>query len=339
MIVAFVPSSSGPAGSGLASSGLERREIGAADPLPPGSVWLDLYQPGVEERAKVDAAYGLALPTLDEMRAIEPSARYYVENGAVYMTVTVLARADDPVPAADAFTFVLANRALVTVRHNDPRPVHVFAQKIQRNLACATGEEALLGLIESFVDRLADILERIGVDLDALSRSIFLVRGKAARQTQQERDLQQVLRDLGRLDDLCSTARESMLGLQRLASFLASALEGDGKKQTKEFKTRVKSIARDVVSLMEHADYDSHKVNFLLDATLGQINIEQNRIIKLFSVVSVVLMPPTLVGTVYGMNFRDMPELDWSFGYPMAICAMLASAVLPYLYFKRRGWF
>lgn len=329
MIVAFVPS----------SSGLERREIAPADPLPPGAVWLDLFEPTAEERTKIDAAYGLALPTHEEMRSIEPSARYYVENGAVYMTVTVLARADEPVPAADAFTFVLANRALVTVRHNDPRPVHVFAQKIQRNLACATGEEALLGLIEAFVDRLADILERIGLDLDATSRAIFLVPGKAARQSDQERDLQQILRDLGRLDDLCSTARESMLGLQRLASFLSSALEGDGKKQTREFKTRIKTIARDVVSLMEHADYDGHKVNFLLDATLGQINIEQNRIIKLFSVVSVVLMPPTLVGTIYGMNFRHMPELDWTIGYPLALAAMAASAVLPYLYFKRRGWF
>lgn len=329
MIVAFVPS----------GAGLERRDIAGGDALPAGAVWLDLYEPTAEERGKVDAAYGLALPTHEEMRAIEPSARYYVENGAVYMTVTVLARADEPVPAADAFTFVLANRALVTVRYNDPRPVHVFAQRVQRNLACANGEEALLGLIEAFVDRLADILERIGVDLDALSRAIFVVPGAAARQADQERDLQQILRDLGRLDDLCSTARESMLGLQRLTGFLATALEGDGKKQTKEFKARIKSISRDVVSLMEHADYDSHKVNFLLDATLGQINIEQNRIIKLFSVVSVVLMPPTLVGTIYGMNFRNMPELDWALGYPLALGVMLASAVLPYLYFKRRGWF
>lgn len=329
MIVAFVPT----------AAGLERREIAAADALPAGALWIDLFAPTDDERAKVDAAYGLALPTHEEMRAIEPSARYYVENGAIYMTVTVLARADEPVPAADAFTFVLANRALVTVRHNDPRPVRAFAQRIQRQTAGSTGEEALLGLIEAFVDRLADILERIGLDLDATSRAIFVTPGAGARQTEQERDLQQVLRDLGRLDDLCSTARESMLGLQRLASFLASVLDGDGRKHTKEIKARIKSIARDVASLMEHADYDARKVNFLLDATLGQINIEQNRIIKLFSVVSVVLMPPTLLGTIYGMNFANMPELGWAWGYPMALVAMAASAVLPYLYFKRRGWF
>jgi magnesium transporter len=329
MIVAFV----------AAGAGVERREIAPGEDLPEGALWLDLFEPTPDERGRVDRTYGLALPTHEEMREIEPSARYYVENGAIYMTVTVLARADEPQTAADAFTFVLAKHALVTVRYNDPRPVHIFAQKLVRAGGNPAGGDALLGLIEAFVDRLADVLERIGLDLDAISRAIFGASPKAARQVEQERDLQQVLRDLGRLDDLCSTARESMLGLQRLSSFLTTALEADGKKQAREFKQRLKSIARDVVSLMEHADYDARKVNFLLDATLGQINIEQNRIIKLFSVVSVVLMPPTLVGTIYGMNFANMPELNWEFGYPAAIVAMLASAVLPYLYFKRRGWF
>ena len=151
--------------------------------------------------------------------------------------------------------------------------------------------------------------------------------------------MQDVLRELGRIEDLCSTARESMLGLQRVVRFLDASAEGETKKQSKDMHARFKSLNRDLTSLMEHADFDSRKVNFLLDATLGLINIEQNRIIKLFSVVSVVLMPPTLVGTVYGMNFKIMPELDWSFGYPMAIGFMIASAILPYLYFKKRGWF
>jgi magnesium transporter len=329
MIVAFVAT----------GTGLERREIAPGDSLPDGAVWIDLFQPTPDERSRVDAAYGVALPTHEEMREIEPSARYYVENGAIFMTVTVLARTMEKEPVADAFTFVLAKQSLVTLRYNDPRPVHHFAQKLVRAGGHPAGGDALLGLIEAFVDRLADVLERIGLDLDAISRAIFHDATKPARQVEQERDLQQVLRDLGRLDDLCSTARESMLGLQRLSSFLTTAMEADGKKQAREFRQRLKTIARDVVSLMEHADYDARKVNFLLDATLGQINIEQNRIIKLFSVVSVVLMPPTLVGTIYGMNFANMPELAWELGYPMALAAMLASAILPYLYFKRRGWF
>ena len=330
MIFAYIPH------DGL----IERRTIGPDDKLPTSALWIDLFEPSDDDRARVDAAFNLAIPTHAEMLEIEPSARLYSENGAVYMTATILARADEANPTADAFTFVLANRSLVTVRYHDPRPVNTFGARIVRLPAtCTSGEEALLGLLESFVDRIADILEKAGLDLDAISRDIFGHSIAPVRQPGQERDMQQVLRQLGRIEDLCSTARESMLGLVRLVRFLDVSMEPDAKKQAKELKARVKTLNRDLTSLMEHADFDSRKVNFLLDATLGLINIEQNRIIKLFSVVSVVLMPPTLVGTVYGMNFRAMPELDWSFGYPMAICVMLASAVLPYLYFKKRGWF
>jgi magnesium transporter len=330
MIFAYIPH------DGL----IERRTIGPDDKLPTSALWIDLFEPTDEDRARVDAAFNLAIPTHAEMLEIEPSARLYSENGAVYMTATILARADETNPTADAFTFVLANRSLVTVRYHDPRPVSSFGARIVRLPAtCTSGEEALLGLLESFVDRIADILEKAGLDLDAISRDIFGHSIAPVRQPGQERDMQQVLRQLGRIEDLCSTARESMLGLVRLVRFLDVSMEPDAKKQAKELKARVKTLNRDLTSLMEHADFDSRKVNFLLDATLGLINIEQNRIIKLFSVVSVVLMPPTLVGTVYGMNFRAMPELDWSFGYPMAIGVMLASAILPYLYFKKRGWF
>jgi len=267
------------------------------------------------------------------MLAIEPSSRLYAENGALYMTATILARADEANPTADAFTFVLAHRTLVTVRYHDPRPVGTFGTRIVRQPStCATAEEALIGLVETFVDRIADVIEKVGLDLDAISRTIF---GAAAA----ERDMHDVLRRLGRIEDLCSTARESLLGLGRLARFFDASMEAETKKQTKELKARLKTLNRDIASLMEHADFDGRKVGFLLGAALGLSNNEQNRIIKLFSVVSVVLMPPTLVGTIYGMNFRNMPELDWPWGYPLALAAMLASAILPYLYFKKRGWF
>jgi magnesium transporter len=319
---------------------IERRAIGPDDTLPVSALWIDMFEPTEGDRARVDAALGLAIPTHAEMLEIEPSARLYSENGALYMTATILARTDESNPTADAFTFVLAKRSLVTVRFHDPRPVHTYGARIVRLPAtCTSGEEALLGLLETFVDRIADILEKAGLDLDNISRSIFGRSTTLTRQTEQEQDMQQVLRQLGRIEDICSTARESMLGLVRLIRFLDVSVELEAKKQAKELKARIKTVNRDLVSLMEHADFDSRKVNFLLDATLGLINIEQNRIIKLFSVVSVVLMPPTLVGTIYGMNFKSMPELDWSFGYPMAIVLMLASAILPYLYFKKRGWF
>jgi magnesium transporter len=319
---------------------IERRTIGPDDTLPVAALWIDLFEPTPDDRAHVDAALNLAIPTHAEMLEIEPSSRLYSENGALYMTATILARADESNPTADAFTFVLARRSLVTVRYHDPRPVHTYGARIVRQPAsCTSGEDALLGLLETFVDRIADILEKAGLDLDNISRGIFGRSTTMTRQTEQEQDMQQVLRQLGRIEDICSTARESMLGLVRLVRFLDVSIDAEVKKRQKEIGARMKTLNRDLTSLMEHADFDSRKVNFLLDATLGLINIEQNRIIKLFSVVSVVLMPPTLVGTIYGMNFKSMPELDWSFGYPMAIVLMLASAILPYLYFKKRGWF
>jgi len=330
MIIAYLPQ----------DGTLVKRAIGASDPVPTTALWLDLFSPTPEDRARVDAAFNLAIPTHAEMLEIEPSARLYSENGALYMTATILARADEINPTADAFTFVLTNRCLVTVRYHDPKPVTQFATRLLRLPgSCANGEEAMIGLMDSFVDRIADILEKVGSDLDGISRTIFANRARTAAQAAQERSMQDVVRELGRIEDLCSTARESMLGLQRVVRFLDVSAEGETKKQSKDMHARFKSLNRDLTSLMEHADFDSRKVNFLLDATLGLINIEQNRIIKLFSVVSVVLMPPTLVGTVYGMNFKSMPELDWSFGYPMAIGFMIASAILPYLYFKKRGWF
>jgi magnesium transporter len=151
-----------------------------------------------------------------------------------------------------------------------------------------------------------------------------------------------VLKMLGRNDDLVSTTRESLLSLSRLVRFLGATLDGNqvlDKKLSKDLRARIKIVVRDIASLNEHAAFESHKINFLLDATLGMINIEQNRIIKLFSVAAVVFLPPTLVASIYGMNFDAMPELKWALGYPWALILMALSAVLPYMYFKRKGWF
>jgi magnesium transporter len=331
MITAFVPR----------NGSIERVEVAPDDPLPPNAVWLDLFEPIAAETARVQAALGVALPTREEMREIEPSSRLYLENDASYMTAQVLSRADEPNPMSEPLTFVLSRRALITLRYSDPRPVSTFATRICRQAAtCNSAEDALVGLIEAFVDRIADILEKAGIDLDAVSRRIFATGADARRNG--ENDLQMVLRALGRNDDLVSTTRESLLSLSRLIRFFGATLDANerlDKKIARDLKARVKIVVRDIASLNEHASFESHKVNFLLDATLGMINIEQNRIIKLFSVAAVVFLPPTLVASIYGMNFEAMPELRWAYGYPMALVLMALSAVLPYLYFKRKGWF
>ncbi|MBM3541395.1 MAG: magnesium/cobalt transporter CorA [Alphaproteobacteria bacterium] len=315
---------------------VERSVVTAESVLPVvEALWLDLYEPTADERARVEAAIGLQLPTHEEMREIEPSSRLYAEDGAVFMTGTFISHADEAVPTSDAISFVLTQRTLLTVRYSDPRPIATFAQRLCKGPSTLlTGEDVFVGLLEAFVDRIADILERVAIDIDRTSRVIFDEANGAGR-----RDMQSIIRTLGRNEDLASSSRESLLSLTRLVRFHAATFEAESKKETKEMKARVRSLTRDIESLSEHVSYESHKINFLLDATLGQINIEQNRIIKLFSVVAVIFLPPTLVASIYGMNFHHMPELDWLWGYPWALGLMVLSAVLPLLYFWRKKWF
>ena len=331
MITAYVPK------NGI----IERVEVGPDQPLPPDALWIDLFEPTPAETAMVQSALGVALPTREEMREIEPSSRLYVEGDASYMTAQVLSRADEPNPMSEPLTFVLTRRALITLRYSDPRPIASYASRICRQAAtCNSAEDALVGLIEAFVDRIADILEKAGSDLDAVSRQIFSV-GQGGKRTD-ERDLQtrpQGARAQRRpgLDHAGKPAEPEPA--DPLPRRHARCQRQADKKLAKDLRLRTKIVVRDIASLNEHASFELHKVNFLLDATLGMINIEQNRIIKLFSVAAVVFLPPTLVASIYGMNFDVMPELKWALGYPWALLLMALSAVLPYMYFKRKGWF
>jgi magnesium transporter len=183
------------------------------------------------------------------------------------------------------------------------------------------------------VDRMADIIERIQAEVDLLSRSIFEMKGgRASRQ----RRFDVLLKSIGQEGELTSRARESTHSMGRLLTFLTHA--ANERKEDKLLKARVRTAARDVQSLTDHVSFLANKIVFMLDATLGMVNIQQNDIIKIFSVVAVVFLPPTLIASIYGMNFDFMPELHWLFGYPFALGLMVLSGVLPYLYFKHRGW-
>src|SRR5215470_18228290 len=213
---------------------IERTEIGKEDPLPPDAVWLDIVQPTPKERAVIEAAYGLTLPTPEEAREIEPSDRLYSEGMARFMTATILVHADAPQPQRASITFILTGRTLITLRYVEPRPVSTFAQKLMRGQeACTSGEEALVGLLETFIDRIADILEKIGQDLDQISQTIFAEAPSRGPQ-RGRRDLQAVIRTLGRNDDLVSTLRESLLSLTRVISFLTATLNATGDKTLKD---------------------------------------------------------------------------------------------------------
>lgn len=308
----------------------------AADGLPEDAVWLDMREPTPEEAAFVRRAVGIEMPTREEMREIEASARVYEEDGGLFLTATVLVNADTPPPATTEITFILKGDRLLTLRYADPQPFRTMPARLERQgPGLGSASAVLFWLIEHIVARIADVLERASLDIDTLSGEIF---GAANAKPKGERpDLLRAIERIGRAGDTAARARESLLTIARiLLSLGATDFLPPGSR--KEARTRAKALNRDVASLTDHAAFLSGKINLLLEATLGMINIEQNAIIKIFSVVAVVFMPPTMIASIYGMNFDFMPELDWGLGYPLALLLMVLSAVLPLLYFRKRGW-
>jgi magnesium transporter len=311
---------------------LERIPLEPGMSPPEATVWIDLVSPTVQEDKIVETLLGIAVPTREEMQEIEVSSRLYVENGARYMTATLMCHSDTVTPKTTPVTFILAGHRLATVRYDEPRPFAIVEHKLAR--ACpakVTGDAVLMDLLDAIIDRSADILERIGTEVDQISHDIFEPEDDTGPPSYND-----ILKALGRKGDLTSKVRESLVSIGRLLLFIANEVES--MKWSKDKRTQVQSMQRDVVSLTDHASYLTNKITFLLDAMLGVVNIQQNNIIKLFSVAAVILMPPTLVASIYGMNFRHMPELDWTFGYPLAIGIMLLAGALPYLYFKWRKW-
>jgi magnesium transporter len=300
------------------------------------AVWIDLLNPTAQEDSLVQAALGIDIPTREEMQEIEVSSRLYREGEALYMTASFLHGIDSGEVGSTPITFVLAPQAMVTVRYATPKAFSVFAARAARSASQSASPDAvMLGLFEQVVDRLADILERIGADMDRTSQAVFKASKANQRASTKDALLKDALITLGGVGEITARTSETLVGLARIISFVAA--EGAGLIR-KENKTRVKTLARDVRSLQEHGTFLNEKATFLLDAVLGIINIEQTAIIKTFSVVSVALMPPTLIASIYGMNFAVMPELNWGIGYPLAILAMVVSAVVPVIYFRRKGW-
>ena len=302
-------------------------------PFPDEFLWADLFEPTVEEERAVESLLTVDVPTRDEMREIETSNRLYEEDGAVYMTATVGSKLDSATPESSAITFILANNRLITNRYADPTPVRRFMTHVERYPAACTSSATLLaGLLEAFVERIADLLERVQAELDSVSHSIFQ---RSNGDTTSGSDLKSMIQRIGANGDLVSKARESLVSFQRLLMYVQQA---SNVSLSLDQRSRFKSTLRDVQSLSDHATFLGAKIQFLLDAVLGLINLEQNNIIKIFSVAAVMFLPPTLVASIYGMNFHFMPELDKSWGYPLALVAMVVSAVVPYLYFRRKGW-
>ena len=318
------------------NGGLKGALIPEGEAVPADSVWIDLFNPTPEERLVVGTALGLEMPSRADMEEIEVSSRIYQEEGGTFMTALVLSNAESERPVADVVTFVLTQDKLVTLRYIDPQPFRTFAARCERGgsaVNVANGELALTSLLDVIVDRMADILERMGAEVESVSREIF--GDHTTGKPMASQDFQNVLRMLGRKHDLSGKMRECLLTLSRMMSFLNQAMDD---KKHKDIRAHVKTLTRDIQSLQDHTSYMSSKMSYLQDATLGLINIDQSNIIKIMSVVSIVFLPPTLFASIWGMNFTHMPEMHEIWAYPVSLGIMVISAVLPYWIFKRRGW-
>ncbi|HVX98719.1 MAG TPA: magnesium transporter CorA family protein [Pseudorhodoplanes sp.] len=313
-------------------SSLEQKVVEPGTAVPVDAVWMDLANPTAGEDKLIERLVGIAVPTREEMQEIEISSRLYTENGARYMTATLMCQSDTDTPKTTPVTFILAGHRLITVRYDEPKPFAIIRTKLSRSCSPSiNGEAVMMDLLDAVIDRAADILERIGAEVDRTSHEIF-----DPDRSRAPHFYNAIMRTIGSKGDLTSKVRESLVSIGRLVLFLAN--ESESLKWPKEQRALVKSMQRDVQSLSDHATYLVSNITFLLDAIVGVVTIEQNNIIKIFSVVAVVLMPPTLIASIYGMNFKHMPELEWIHGYPFALVLMVLAAIVPYLFFKWRKW-
>ncbi|WP_429812170.1 magnesium transporter CorA family protein [Ensifer sp. B1-9] len=302
--------------------------------LRPDIIWLDLFEPSKAEDLMMEKLLGISIPTRDDLKDIEPSSRLYVEDNAVFMTASLVFRSDTEVPGLTDVGFILSGGRLVTIRYAEPRSFTLFKTSMHRFPGgCRDGAVVLTRLLETIADRTAEILEQAVTKIDDLSIDVF--SDKAAGKRRPPHYLEARLRDVAGHHRLVAKTRDSLASLSRLLTFVYTVPVVQEDKDTREL---CRSISRDIQSLSEHASFISGNITFLLDASLGLINVEQNAIIKIFSIASVVLLPPTLVASVYGMNFRVMPELEWQLGYPWALAAMVISAVIPFFFFRWKGW-
>ncbi|MGO4836255.1 magnesium transporter CorA family protein, partial [Rhizobiaceae sp. 2RAB30] len=268
-------------------------------------VWADLVSPTKDEEAQIEAWIGVEIPTREEMEEIEISSRLYVEDGVYFMTATLPAHSEGDDPIISPVTFVLAGNRLVTIRYHEPRAFQTFPIRAEKaSIGCTNAETILIGFLEAIVDRLADVLERASRDVELLSKDIF--NPTETKASKRDRSFQLLLKQLGRKESLTSNMRDSLATLQRLSGFMAHATGQN--KNGKDVRARVKTLSRDVASLADHSSFLSQKITFLLDATLGMINIEQNAIINIVSLAAVVYLQPNLDASFNGMNFYVMPE-------------------------------
>ncbi len=312
-----------------ANKGLE--VLGEADDLSLAE-WIDLFNATPDEETRV-RALGIDVPTLAEMEEIEISNRLYHEDDTDYLTVVLPGQDAKSAQVMSPVCFAVTEVRLVTIRHHTPRPFETYPPRAGKSsLGCASPDRIFLGLVEEVIGRLADHLEGAGRGLDDVSRSIYHPGPKGHRQA----DLQATLAAVGSEGERLGRVRLALLTLGRALNYVDQML---GHRLNAEGLGLVlKGQLRDIEALEVHADFLSSRLGLMSDATMGTINLAQNTTVRIVSVVAVLFSPPTLIASIYGMNFVHMPELPEVWGYPMALGVMLASALLTWAFFRWRGW-
>ncbi len=297
-------------------------------------VWFDLWDATDDERAMAEKATGLRVPTLAEISEIESSSQLYVEGDALYLSAPIASRSEGGAPIACPIGFVLSPHNLVSVRFGELASFETFAARFAPpHVGPDNSMAAFVGLLEVIVDRLADSLEQIGSHLDDISDAVF--HSDQSRRNRADRMLRETLRRVGRMGDHISKIRDTLLALGRMVPFVADGAEA---WLPSKLRPRFHTLRSDIASLRDYDEHLSNKVQFLLDANLGLIGIAQSDIFRILTIVSVVGIPPTLVAGIYGMNFKNMPELNWAWGYAYGWALIVISAVLPLIWCRVRGW-
>ncbi|GAB2892400.1 hypothetical protein GCM10027046_21580 [Uliginosibacterium flavum] len=300
-----------------------RAALAAAKPI-----WVDLIAPDKEELEWVKQVFGLTLPDPEDLTDLEESARFYIEDESDQIhlhSAFLLDKADESRNVGVAF--VLHHGILFSIR-NEELPVFRL-QRLRARIQpgyVSDGKDVLLDLYAADVEYSADTLEDVYASLEAVGKRVLsteITDAEAAR----------ILAAIAAEEDLNGRIRRNVMDTRRALSFLIR-----GKFLSKDQQEDARQILRDIESLDGHTAFLFDKINFLMDATVGFININQNKIIKLFSVASVAMLPPTLIASVYGMNFKFMPELEWAHGYPFSLGLMLISILIPFWYFNKKGW-
>ncbi|MEH6649579.1 MAG: magnesium/cobalt transporter CorA [Motiliproteus sp.] len=295
-----------------------------ATPELKGGAWIDAHEPSEEERDKLEEFLRAELPESDDVEEIESSARYFIDQSGIHIHSLFLAQSEGRHQTVTT-AFILQPDRLISVRDGDLADFRLLRLRTRAaQIAVNSPAELLVSLFDQKVENLADQLEDIHTRLESVSHSVL---------EEEDSALDEAIDNLAKFEDSNGKIRLCLMDTKRSVAFLMRHI-----REYPELQEACRVVMRDVDTLMSHNTFLFDKINFLMDSTQGFINIKQNQIIKIFSIAAVVFLPPTLVASIYGMNFRYMPELEWELGYPWALGLMVLAGITPYIYFKRKGW-